>query len=132
MYQQGKIEIYKLNEIGSAENHLSFHLAVFLGLHKYILEYSQSILPSFIFLDQPSQVYFPKADDFKNNKGDIQVVENIYKTLIQTIEHYNKTQMISKIQIIIVDHFYSEEEWYQKYLVEPRWEKEKNLGLIKD
>lgn len=131
-YQQGKIEIYKLNEIGSAENHLSFHLAVFLGLHKYILEHSQSILPSFIFLDQPSQVYFPKADDFKNKKGDIKVVENIYKTLIQTIENYNKTQMISKIQIIIVDHFYSDEEWYQKHLVEPRWEKDKNLGLIKD
>ena len=36
-----------------------------------------------------------------------------------------------KIQIIIVDHFYSEEEWYQKYLVEPRWNKEDNLGLIK-
>ncbi len=38
---------------------------------------------------------------------------------------------VNKIQIIIVDHFYSKENWYQKYLVEPQWEKERNLGLIK-
>ncbi|WP_310439798.1 DUF3732 domain-containing protein [Sulfuricurvum sp.] len=130
-YQQTTNNIFYLSDIGSAENHLSFHLSVFLGLHKYILEHNQSILPSLIFLDQPSQVYFPKEEDFKNGTGDIKKVEDMYKSIIKFIEDANKTSMFSKIQIIIVDHFYSGEEWYQKYLVEPRWEKDKKLGLIK-
>lgn len=131
-YQQTTNNIFYLSDIGSAENHLSFHLSVFLGLHKYILEHNQSILPSLIFLDQPSQVYFPKEEDFKNGTGDIKKVEDMYKSLIKFIEDANNTSMFNKIQIIIVDHFYSEEEWYAKYLVEPRWEKDKKLGLIKE
>ena len=132
-YQQTKDNIYYLSDIGSAENHLSFHLSVFLGLHKYILKHTQSILPSFVFLDQPSQVYFPKEEDFQNKTtGDIKEVEDIYKSIINFVEKANNESMFSKIQIIIVDHFYSEEEWYQKYLVEPRWEKGTNLALIKD
>jgi len=132
-YQQKQDStIYYLPDIGSAENHLSFHLSVFLGLHKYILKHTQSILPSFIFLDQPSQVYFPKEEDFKSGTGDIKKVEDMYKSIIKFVEEINNASMLSKIQIIIVDHFYSNEEWYQKYLVEPRWEKDKQLGLIKD
>lgn len=131
-YQQTTNNIFYLSDIGSAENHLSFHLSVFLGLHKYILEHNQSILPSLIFLDQPSQVYFPKEEDFKNGTGDIKKVEDMYKSIIKFIENANKTSMFGKIQIIIVDHFYSQEEWYQKYLVEPRWEKDRKLGLIKE
>ena len=132
MYQQGLKDVYYLSDLGSAENHLSFHLATFLGLHKYILNSETSILPSLIFLDQPSQVYFPKEEDFKNSTGDIKAVENIYKTIISFINDWNDSSMFSKVQIIMVDHFYTVEKWFQEYLVEPRWEKEKNLGLIKD
>ncbi|NVJ54221.1 MAG: DUF3732 domain-containing protein [Campylobacteraceae bacterium] len=130
--QKSDSNIYYLSDIGSAENHLSFHLAVFLGLHKFILEHEASILPSFIFLDQPSQVYFPTEEDFKTGKGDIKKVEDMYKSIVKFIENTNNSSLLSNIQIIIVDHFYCEEEWYQKYLVEPRWEKEKGLGLIKE
>ncbi|MCT7571130.1 DUF3732 domain-containing protein [Aliarcobacter butzleri] len=130
-YQQSINNIFYLSDIGSAENHLSFHLSVFLGLHKYISNNPRSILPSLIFLDQPSQVYFPKQEDFKNGTGDIKKVEDMYKSIIKFIEDVNQNEIVNKIQIIIVDHFYSKEDWYQKYLVEPQWEKEKNLGLIK-
>jgi len=131
MYQQGEKDIYYLSDLGSAENHLSFHLATFLGLHRYILEHKESILPSLIFLDQPSQVYFPKEEDFKNGTGDIQKVEDIYQVIIEFIENLNSLSLKSNIQIIIVDHFYNQEEWFQKYLIEPRWDKNKGLGLIK-
>jgi hypothetical protein len=131
-YQQSENNIYYLSEIGSGENHLSFHLSVFLGLHKYILKHEISILPSFIFLDQPSQVYFPKEEEFKESTGDIEKVENMYKSIIKFIENANNSSFMSKIQIIIVDHYSSNEAWYQKYLVEPRWEKDKGLALIKD
>lgn len=130
--QKDDSNIYNLADIGSAENHLSFHLSVFLGLHKFVLEHEESILPSFIFLDQPSQVYFPTAEDFQTGNGDIKKVEDMYKSIIKFIEKTNKASLLSNIQVIIVDHFYSEDEWYQKYLVEPRWEKDKGLGLIKN
>jgi len=130
-YQQSSDNIYYLPDIGSAENHLSFHLSIFLGLHKYILRHNQSILPSFIFFDQPSQVYFPKEEDFKNGTGDIKKVEDMYKSIIKFIQDSNNASILSKIQVIIVGHFYSEEEWYQEHLVEPRWDKNKKLGLIK-
>ncbi|MDX9900528.1 MAG: DUF3732 domain-containing protein [Aliarcobacter sp.] len=130
-YQQANNNIFYLSDIASAENHLSFHLSVFLGLHKYILEHEQSILPSLIFLDQPSQVYFPKEENFTEGTGDIKKVEDMYKSIIKFIEEANQISMFNKIQLIIVDHFYSDEDWYQKYLVEPRWEKDKKLGLLK-
>lgn len=133
MYQENKSQLYYLSDLGSAENHLSFHLATFLGLHKYILEHQNSILPSFIFLDQPSQVYFPpEKEDFKNKNEEIKKVENIYQQIINFINQCNSLNNLPKIQIIIVDHFYSEKDWYQKYLIEPRWEKNKGLGLIKE
>ncbi len=130
-YQQDTNNIFYLSNIGSAENHLSFHISVFLGLHKYILNHAQSILPSLIFLDQPSQVYFPKEENFTDGTGDIKKVEDMYKSIIKFIEEANQISMFNKIQLIIVDHFYSDEDWYQKYLVEPRWEKDKKLGLLK-
>ena len=132
MYQENKSQLYYLSDLGSAENHLSFHLATFLGLHKYILENQNSILPSFIFLDQPSQVYFPSERDFKSKINEIKKVENIYKTIIDFISEWNNKNSHCNIQIIVVDHFYSTEKWYQQYLVEPRWEKDKGLGLIKN
>jgi len=132
-YQQSDEKgIFYISEMGSAENHLSFHLSIFLGLHKYILLNSSSILPSFIFLDQPSQVYFPKEEDFKAGTGDIEDVEKIYTSIIKFVEDVNNESQLSTIQVIIVDHFYSKDEWYQKYLIEPRWEKNSTLGLIKD
>lgn len=129
--QKTDSQVYYLSDIGSGENHLSFHLSVFLGLHKFILEHEKSILPSFIFLDQPSQVSFPTAEEFETGGGAIKKVEDMYKSIIKFIEDANKTSLLSNIQVIIVDHFYSEDEWYQKYLVEPRWEKDKGLALIK-
>jgi len=94
-----KNNIFYLSNIGSAENHLSFHISVFLGLHKYILNHAQSILPSLIFLDQPSQVYF------QNGKDDTDLLEviNIYRQLLFEIKRIKEESGIEP-QIIITDH----------------------------
>lgn len=47
-----------LNQIGSAENWLGYHLIAHFALHKYFAENSRPT-PRFLFLDQPTQVYFP-------------------------------------------------------------------------
>lgn len=131
-YQQQNDSILYMTEMGSAENYLACHLAIILGLHRYIQTNKDSILPSLIFLDQPSQVYFPEAKDFsgKQKKGDMLIVENIYKTIIKFIDKWNENED-TKIQLIIVDHFYDNEGWYEDRLLEPRWSKENKRGLVK-
>lgn len=132
-YQQNNTDVIYMYEMGSAENYLACHLAIFLGIHKFIQRNKNSILPSLIFLDQPSQAYFPEGKDFEgdNISGDMLVVRNIYKTIIELIDEWNKNQEI-KIQVIIVDHFYDKEEWFQEKLLEKKWDKNKKIGLIKN
>jgi Protein of unknown function (DUF3732). len=48
-------------EIGSGQNWVGYHIAGVLALHEYCLTLKSNILPSFIIIDQPSQVYFPEA-----------------------------------------------------------------------
>lgn len=67
-YQQNNDSILYMYEMGSAENYLACHLAIFLGIHKFIQKNKNSILPSLIFLDQPSQVYFPEEKILQEKK----------------------------------------------------------------
>jgi hypothetical protein len=62
-----------LSEMGSGANWLACHVGLFISLLKYFTAQSDSPVPSFLFIDQPSQVYFP--DVFDNTKTkDIQAV----------------------------------------------------------
>ncbi|MDH6254181.1 putative nucleic acid-binding Zn-ribbon protein [Chryseobacterium sp. H1D6B] len=109
-----------LHKLGSGANHMCFHLATMLGLHEYFLNLPKSdkknYIPSFLVLDQPSQVYFP--EDFKDvdkdnidlNKKekiseDIQNTTLIFKACSKFIES-NKFQT----QIIVLEHA-SESTW---------------------
>lgn len=57
-----------LSKIGSGANHMCYHLATLFGLHEFFLnlpkEGKNNYIPSFLILDQPSQVYYP--EDFKD------------------------------------------------------------------
>ena len=48
-----------LNQIGSASNWLSYHIALSIALQEYLQLNSSVGVPAFIMFDQPSQVYFP-------------------------------------------------------------------------
>jgi hypothetical protein len=54
-----------LSKLGSGANHMGYHLATMLGLHEYFLKLPETgkinYVPSFLVLDQPSQVYFPEG-----------------------------------------------------------------------
>ncbi|HET8890930.1 MAG TPA: DUF3732 domain-containing protein [Candidatus Angelobacter sp.] len=53
-------------EIGSGANWMGYHLSVFLALHQILSERrAVNPVPSFLIIDQPSQVYFP-SDTFKD------------------------------------------------------------------
>ena len=47
-----------MERMGSGENWVGYHLIAHLALHQWFVERSRPV-PRFLFLDQPSQVYFP-------------------------------------------------------------------------
>jgi hypothetical protein len=50
--------------MGSGANWLYCHLALFLALHRYFASLGNAYsIPSILFFDQPSQVYFPSILD---------------------------------------------------------------------
>ncbi|MCY4046073.1 MAG: DUF3732 domain-containing protein [Cellvibrionales bacterium] len=74
----GDKKIY-LRSMGSGANWLYSHVSLFLALHRYFASLGDSCaIPSVLFFDQPTQVYFPnfRRDDAPEfNKGKIQEIE---------------------------------------------------------
>ncbi len=102
-----------LRSMGSGANWLYSHLTLFLSLQYYFCTLENaSVVPSILFLDQPSQVYFPsietdKEDNFDASKlrkdSDIQAVTNLYEQLVKhCIETEKRTGIMP--QIIVTDH----------------------------
>lgn len=103
LYQQMETERIFLSSMGSGANWLSCHIGLFLGLHYYFAKMGKKCsIPSFLFLDQPSQIYFPE----KYNLGkpiDYEKVEMIYNTINYAIKKI-KTDTNVDLQVIIMDH----------------------------
>ncbi|GMV23988.1 MAG: hypothetical protein AMXMBFR58_00190 [Phycisphaerae bacterium] len=100
-------------EIGSGENWVGYHLAALLSLHEFFLSRTWSPVPSFLMIDQPSQVYFPErwpgdaptptmaggAQDFRAEDADIQGVRRIFSALASAVERTK-----GRLQLIVTDH----------------------------
>ena len=100
-------------EIGSGANWLSYHVAAMLGLHELFLSMQRSPVPSFLVLDQPSQVYFPRTlakeakegdDPELQSDEDVAAVRKVFETLA------GATQASKGFQILVLDHA-SEDVW---------------------
>jgi len=88
-----------LRQMGSASNALACHLGLFLSLMNYFATQENSKVPSILFFDQPSQVYFPSGAD----NTDIDKVSQIYETILDEIEEIEKMCGYTP-QIIVADH----------------------------
>lgn len=98
-----------LSEIGSGSNWLSYHLAMLLALHQFYLSQKQSPVPSFLVLDQPSQVYFPKnlvrrqeeegGQELRLRDEDIDAVRKVFEILSKVV-----MKAEGKLQVIVLDH----------------------------
>lgn len=104
-------------EIGSGHNYMAYHLSIMLALHEYFLSLkSNNKVPSFLFFDQPSQVYFPELkDENQLQDDDLQRVRKIFEAF-STFNQRTK----SKTQIIVLEH-----------AGENAWENETNVVLVK-
>lgn len=92
---------YFLSRIGSGANYMGYHLATLFGIHEYLnsLTISGKInyIPTFLILDQPSQVYYPK--EFTEGSKDITDTKKIFETADEFMKRTD-----NKIQIIILEH----------------------------
>jgi len=92
---------YFLSRIGSGANYMGYHLATIFGLHEYLYNLKGTgkinFVPSFLVLDQPSQVYYPK--EFTEESKDIEDTKKIFTT---SFEFMKRTDF--KIQLIILEH----------------------------
>jgi hypothetical protein len=121
----------RLSEMGSGANWLACHLSLFLALLHLNCKESNSCIPSFLFLDQPSQVYFPKAikiisaennfmqelDDESNYDENIKQVKNIFKVILEEISIIEKDCGFAP-QIVVMEH--ADEKEFNQY-VKKRW-----------
>jgi hypothetical protein len=122
---QGNEKIY-LRSMGSGANWLYSHVTLFLALHKYFTERGDKCaIPSLIFFDQPTQVYFPnfnrdnsatfeeqknqeveqrqKAKIDKEVDEDIKAVENLFSQLSIYCSEVEEANGFCP-QIIVTDH----------------------------
>ncbi|WP_334151310.1 DUF3732 domain-containing protein [Hyphomicrobium sp.] len=103
-------------EIGSGENWMGYHLAAMLALHGiFLARLSGNPVPTFLFIDQPSQVYFPgetfeeivepvggqPGDDplGRRKLGDLARTQKIFSALARAQKSFK-----NRLQIIVLDH----------------------------
>ena len=82
-----------LQQMGSGSNWVGVHLLTFFALHKFFIERNRPV-PRFIFIDQPSQIYFSNTDDIDKQK-----VKEMYEFIFNRVAQLN-----GELQVIIVDH----------------------------
>lgn len=85
-----------LQQLGSGSNWVGVHLITYFALQKYFIENNRPV-PRFIFLDQPSQVYFPSKTEEKDTDWDM--VSKIYDFIYKQVSNLSP-----QLQVIVVDH----------------------------
>lgn len=120
-----KEKIY-LSEMGSGANWLACHLSLFIALLHLNCKMKRSSIPSFLFIDQPSQVYFPtkygtvEDGDDDNPDENIKQVKNIFKVMIEALVNIEKECGFMP-QIVVMEH--ADEKEFNQY-VKKRWKKD--------
>lgn len=149
--KDGNKKVY-LRSMGSGANWLYSHICLFLSILKYFSSLGdKSLVPTILFLDQPSQVYFPAMIDMstvgfdaeklketeKGEKGkeevddDMRAVTNLFIQIVNVLKSINELYGYSP-QIIITDHAdnlnLGGDNTFESF-VRKRWRK-KDEGLI--
>ena len=111
-----------LKQLGSGSNWVGVHLIAYFALQRFFVNANRPV-PRFLFLDQPSQVYFPSELDEK--QIDWNEVNKMYQFIIdRTIE------LNGKLQVIVVDHADLKEDSFRQFICENWWPIDKNLVPI--
>ena len=110
-----------MSRMGSGENWVGYHLLAHLTLHDWF-SHRDCPVPRFLFLDQPSQVYFPperevaaemSVDDL--SEDDRSAVKRMFQYVFAAVESARPA-----FQVIVTEHADIDEDWFQSAVIE-RW-----------
>lgn len=115
-----------MRNTGGGSNHLAYHLSTLLAIHHYAFKHNRPI-PSFLMLDQPTQVYFPSEEKYKASSGSVEDTERDgdlekVRSLFEMLYHFSAEECPG-FQIIVSEHANMSDEWFQNALVEQPWTK---------
>jgi hypothetical protein len=115
-----------MSRTGGGENHLAYHLAALLALHRFAATYGHPI-PRFMLIDQPTQVYFPSETAYAATGGSIEKTEKdadleAVRRLFETLRRFT-TEDAPGFQVIVTEHANLRDDWFQAALVEEPWAK---------
>ncbi len=115
-----------MSRTGGGENHLAYHLSALLALHLFAAQNNRPI-PRFLLIDQPSQVYFPSEQVYKDADGSVQRTEtdadlNAVRRLFELLLKFTQED-VPGFQLIVTEHANLREQWFQDALVEQLWSK---------
>lgn len=115
-----------MTRTGGGANHLAYHLAALLAIHKFAALRNLPI-PRFLLIDQPTQVYFPSAEVYEAADGTVQRTEAdadlvAVRRLFELLHNFTINEA-EGFQIIVTEHANLAEPWFQDALVEPPWTK---------
>ena len=113
--------------MGSGANWLGYHLAIHAALHSWFIQRKRPV-PRFLFLDQPSQAYYPQDRDIVSaleedmdgslnflQEDDRTAVKRVFRWLYEVVNAH-----APNLQIIVTDHADIAEEWFTNSVVQ-RW-----------
>ncbi|MFJ6438761.1 DUF3732 domain-containing protein [Streptomyces sp. NPDC091416] len=102
-----------LTRIGSAKNHIGYHLVAHLALHTYLQRNNRPV-PGFLMLDQPTQAFFPeKPRDASTIEDADWTTVTAYFQLLNDVVQLNN----GAFQIIVCDHANLPEDWFQEAVI---------------
>lgn len=115
-----------MSRTGGGENHLAYHLSALLALHQFAAQNSRPI-PRFLLIDQPTQVYFPSEQVYRDADGSVQSTEadadlDAVRRLFELLLKFTKED-VPGFQLIVTEHANLRDQWFQDALVEEPWTK---------
>ncbi|HZU33650.1 MAG TPA: DUF3732 domain-containing protein, partial [Candidatus Angelobacter sp.] len=115
-----------MSRTGGGENHLAYHISTLLALHLFAVK-SGRPFPRFLMIDQPTQVYFPSEQIYKQADGSIQKTEEdadlaAVRRLFAWLRKFTE-ELAPGFQIIVTEHANLRDEWFQSALIEKPWSK---------
>lgn len=111
-------------KMGSGETWVGLHLVTHLALHNWFCK-KQRPVPQFLFLDQPSQAYFPPdtsaevvREQTEASNPDRQSVIRMFQLLVEKTKGF---------QVIVTEHADINQGWFQNLVRENWWDGKQKL-----
>lgn len=119
-----------MGRTGGGENHLAYHLSALLALHLFAAQNNRPI-PRFLLIDQPTQVYFPSEQVYRDADGTVQKTEadadlDAVRRLFELLLKFTQED-VPGFQLIVTEHANLRDQWFQDALVEEPWTKPPTL-----